>query len=459
MQNNTPRLMIAGTSSGSGKTTVTCGLLSALAARGLNIASFKCGPDYIDPMFHSEVIGAKSRNLDLFMADENTARYLLCKNAAGCDAAVLEGVMGYYDGLAGKSTEASSWAVAKATQTPAVLVVDCKGMSVSAAAVAKGFLSFRESGIAGFLLNRAPARLYAELKVLLESELGIPVLGYLPAMPEAALQSRHLGLVTAAEVEDLKGKLGQIAARMEETVELTRLLEIAQSAPALSCNAPDIPRLEQKVTIAIARDSAFCFYYQDSISLLEEMGANIIDFSPLRDTEIPEEADGLLLGGGYPELYAKELAANQTMLASVRGRIAEGMPTIAECGGFMYLHQSMEDCNGKKHTTVGAVPGECFRTNRLNRFGYLTLTARQDNMLLHKGESIRGHEFHYWDSTAPGEAFGAGQPLRDSSWSCGYGSDTVYAAYPHLYFYGNIPAAFRFVQACAKYAQKEGRAV
>lgn len=459
MRNNTPRLMIAGVSSGSGKTTVTCGLLSALTRRGLKTASFKCGPDYIDPMFHSEVIGAKSRNLDLFMEGEDTARYLLYKNAEGCDIAVLEGVMGYYDGLAGKSAEASSWAVARATQTPAVLVVDCKGMSVSAAAVAKGFISFRESGIKGLLLNRVPKRLYAELKELMEGEIGVPVLGYLPVMPDAALQSRHLGLVTAAEVRGLQDKLRQIAVQMEETVELTRLLAIAKSASALTCTAPDIPLLKQNVTIAVARDNAFCFYYQDSISLLEEMGAKIIDFSPMRDGEIPREADGLLLGGGYPELYAKELAANQTMLASVRGRIAEGMPTVAECGGFMYLHDTMEDSNGEKHTMAGVVPGECFRTSRLNRFGYLTLTAKQDNMLLHKGESISGHEFHYWDSTAPGEAFGAGQPLRDSSWNCGYGTDTLYAAYPHLYFYGNIPAAFRFMQACAGYAQKKGRAV
>jgi cobyrinic acid a,c-diamide synthase len=459
MEIKIPRLMIAGVCSGGGKTTVTCGLLSTLVARGLKTASFKCGPDYIDPMFHSEVIGAKSRNLDLFMADENTARYLLCKNAAGYDISVLEGVMGYYDGLAGKSLDASSWALARATQTPTILVVDCKGMSVSAAAIAKGYLEFRESGIAGLLLNRVPKRLYAELKDLMETELGVPVLGYLPAMSGSVLQSRHLGLVTAAEVTDLKEKLGQIAAQMEETVDIKKLLAIAKSAPVLSCDAPDIPCIKKDVTIAVARDNAFCFYYQDNIDLLVQMGAKIIEFSPMQDKEIPKDADGLLLGGGYPELYAKELSTNQSMLSSVRQRIAEGLPTIAECGGFMYLHLTMEDSQGEKHTMAGTVPGECFRTNRLNRFGYLALTAKENTMLLRAGEFIRGHEFHYWDSTAQGEAFTASQPLREGSWQCGFGTDALYAGFPHLYFYGNSKAAFSFMQVCAAYAAKKGRMV
>ena len=459
MQNNIPRLMIAGTSSGSGKTTMTCGLLSALITRGMKPASFKCGPDYIDPMFHSEVIGAKSRNLDLFMADENTVRYLLNKNVLGCGIAVLEGVMGYYDGLAGKSAEASSWAVAKATQTPAILVVDCKGMSVSAAAVAKGYLEFRNSGIAGLLLNRVPKRLYAELKDIMESELSLPVLGYLPTMPDAALKSRHLGLVTAAEVEDIKYKLGQIAAQIEESVDMEKLLAIASNAPTLACVTPYIPRLEKEVTIAVARDRAFSFYYQDNIDLLADMGANIIDFSPLKDKRIPEESDGLLLGGGYPELYTRELAANQSMLSSVRARIARDLPVVAECGGFMYLHQAMEDERGIRHKMAGVIEGDCYRTGRLNRFGYLTLTAKENTMLLHAGESLCGHEFHYWDSQDSGNAYTVTQPLREGKLDSGWGTETLYAGFAHLYFYGNIPAAFSFMQACAQYAQRNGRAV
>lgn len=454
MEKSIPRLMVAGASSGGGKTTVTCGLLTALVARGLKAASFKCGPDYIDPMFHSEIIGAKSRNLDMFLSDENTARYLLNKNAAGFDIAVMEGVMGYYDGIAGKSMDASSYALAKATKTPVILVIDCRGMSVSAAAVAKGFLTLRDSGIRGFILNRVPKSLYAELKDMMASELGMPVLGYLPPMPESVLQSRHLGLVTAAEVKNLKEKLGRVAAQMEASVNIEQLLQIAQRAPAVSCAGPNIPSLEKKVTIAVARDRAFCFYYQDNIDLLADMGAKIIEFSPMRDREIPKEADGLLLGGGYPELHARELAKNRSMLNSVRSRIAGGMPAIAECGGFMYLHQTLEDDRGRKHQMAGVLPGDCFRTERLNRFGYLSLTAKQDTVLLRTGESIRGHEFHYWESTGAGQAFEAGQPLRGESWNCGFGSDTLYAGFPHLYFYGNIPAAFSFLRQCARYARE-----
>ncbi len=457
MINSVPRLMIAGVSSGGGKTTVTCGLLTALVARGLKTASFKCGPDYIDPMFHSEIIGAKSRNLDLFLSDENTVRYLLQKNAAGCDIAVMEGVMGYYDGIAGRSTDASSYAVAKATGTPVILVLDCKGMSVSAAAVAKGFLSLRNSGIKGLILNRVPGSLYAELKSMIENELDVPVLGFLPNMPESVLKSRHLGLVTAAEVQDLKNKLNRIAAQMEESVDIGRLLHIAREAPGISCNAPLLPRLDKRVTVAVARDSAFCFYYQDNIDLLSEMGARIVEFSPIHDDKIPEEADGLLLGGGYPELYAGDLASNQSMLLSVKERIADGLPAVAECGGFMYLHRTMEDERGIKHEMAGVIEADCYRTSRLNRFGYLSLTAKHDTMLLKKGGSINGHEFHYWDSTVPGEAYETKQPLREGILSCAYGTTSLYAGFPHLYFYGNIGAAFAFLNQCARYAPKRGQ--
>ncbi len=455
MQNNIPRLMIAAPYSGGGKTTVTCGLLTALVKRGVRCASFKCGPDYIDPMFHSEIIGAKSRNLDLFMADRETARFLLCKNARDCDVAVMEGVMGYYDGIGGRSTQASSYDLARETGTPVVLVVDVKGMSVSAAAVAKGFLAFRESNIAGIILNRAPESLFHEMKELMEEETGVPVFGYLPNMKENRLESRHLGLVTAGEVRGLKSKLNRIAEQMEQSVDINALLRLAQSAPPVFCRKPGIQKEFEGTVVAVARDAAFCFYYEDNIDLLREMGASVIPFSPLEDREVPAEASGLLLGGGYPELYAGALAQNKSMLHSLKKKVGAGMPVIAECGGFMYLHEYLQDESGKRHAMAGVLQGECYKTGRLRRFGYLCLTAESGNLLLGDGGSIRGHEFHYWDSTRPGEDLIAKKPLRADVWRCAYADRRMYAGFPHLYLYGNIPAAASFLRQCALHAQEK----
>ena len=453
MKRAIPRLMITGVSSGSGKTTVTCALLTELIRRGLKTVAFKCGPDYIDTMFHSKVIGAKSRNLDLYLSDENTVRRLIAHNAAGCDIAIIEGVMGYYDGLAGKSVQASSYHLAQATDTPAILVVDCKGMSASVAAVAKGFSSFREHGISGVLLNRAPAAMYCELKNLIENETDIKVYGYLPDRKESALKSRHLGLVTAEEVQDLKGKLNVLAEELAKTVEVDALLDLAVKAPPIEEVLPDILRLERSVRIAIAQDKAFCFYYQDSLDILAEMGIEWAPFSPLQDKVLPEDVAGLLLGGGYPELYAKQLSQNERLLADIREKLSGGMPCIAECGGFMYLHQNMEDVDGEVYPMAGLIKGDCYKTDKLTRFGYAELIAQKDGLLHKKGETTRVHEFHYWDSDDAGRGYVASKPLREESWDCVCVTDTMYAGYPHLYLAADHAAAWRFAQACATYGE------
>lgn len=462
-ERNIPRIMIAAAGSGSGKTTVTCGLLQAFLNRGIKPASFKCGPDYIDPMFHSEVLGIKSRNLDLFFTDENITKYLLSKNAGAADLSVLEGVMGYYDGLAGKSMDCSSYDLARKTKTPVILVVDCKGMSVSVAALIKGFLELRrDHGIRGVILNRIPHMLYQDLKGLIEEELSLEVLGYLPVMTDCQLESRHLGLVTAKEVGNLKEILEKLAAQMEASVDLERILTIAGEAPAIDyqvpgdikkitqyMNSPDHPnfidRLDSPVRIAVAMDRAFCFYYQDNLELLEEMGAEILPFSPLEDEALPENTQGLILGGGYPELYLERLSKNQTMLESVRKAVESGLPCIAECGGFMYLHQWIKDRDGTRFPMAGVVEGESFPTQKLTRFGYIILTALEDNLMCEKRAELKGHEFHYWDSTNPGGGFHARKPLRKTGWDCVVTEGNLWAGYPHIHFYSNIEAAAQFL--------------
>jgi cobyrinic acid a,c-diamide synthase len=442
--------MIAAAGSGSGKTTVTCGLLQAFLNRGLKPASFKCGPDYIDPMFHSEVLGIKSRNLDLFFTDEDTANYLLCRNAGTSDLAVLEGVMGYYDGLAGKSDDCCSYDLARKTNTPVILIVDCKGMSVSIAAVIKGFLTLRrDHGIKGVILNRIPQMLYGDLKLLIEEELKIEVLGYLPVMLDCGLESRHLGLVTAQEVGNLKEITARLAGQIEASVDLDRILELAKEAPPMRFEIPEeIRRLRKAppVKIAVAMDKAFCFYYQDNLELLEELGAEIVPFSPLEDQKLPPGIQGLILGGGYPELHLEQLSKNRTMLQSIKQAVDGGLPCIAECGGFMYLHRWVKDRDGIRYEMAGVVEGESFPTQKLTRFGYIELTALADSLLCRKGAKLRGHEFHYWDSTNTGNGLHAQKPLRNAGWDCVVTKENLWAGYPHIHFYSNIEAAAKFIR-------------
>ena len=449
-----PRLLIGAPASGGGKTTFTCGLLQALVHRGLQPAACKCGPDYIDPMFHSEVIGAYSRNLDLFFSDEAQVRQLVADSAAHSGIVIIEGVMGYYDGIA-VSDEASAWDVARATETSAVLVIDGRGRARSIAAEVAGFARFREdSRVAGVILNRVSAMLYPRLKSLIEDETGVRVFGFLPKLDDCSLESRHLGLVTASEVADLRAKLDKLAGVMEETVDIDGLVELAGTAPGLGdADWQGVPqvRYDAPPRIAVAHDDAFCFYYADALRLLQHLGAELVDFSPLTDTSLPEGVAGIYLGGGYPELHAQELFANESMRTSIARAIRSGMPTVAECGGFMYLHELLEDDQGGAYSQVGVVQGASFKTDKLGRFGYITLTAAHDGMLAEEGDQLRAHEFHYWDSETPGTDFTAVKPQSSRSWKCGMSTPTMYAGYPHLYLAGHPKAAQRFVEACTRY--------
>ncbi|MDR2630478.1 MAG: cobyrinate a,c-diamide synthase [Spirochaetaceae bacterium] len=539
------RICIASSSSGSGKTTLTCGILRALMNRGYRPAAFKCGPDYIDPLFHREAVGAFSSNLDLFFCNEEAIVRLLHENTQAGDIAVLEGVMGFYDGLGGTTTGASTWRLAQATDTPVILVENCAGLSVSVAARIKGLAVFREdSHIHGVVLNRVKEKLYPALKALIEKETGITVLGRLPFLEDCVIESRHLGLVTPEELGDLKEKIGRLARRIEQDLDMDAIIRLAQSAPPLTpagggspgneedpssspfvndegpgvsvnplevCCASRIkpPKIaleaifylansvEPKVRstpvnrdfcgadgakihkcnrllgntgdldrgcgislfhpitgaktrprLGIARDRAFCFYYEDSLNLLKKLGAELVFFSPLHDRRLPAGLNGLYLGGGYPELYGAPLADNQVMREDIRKALESGMPCIAECGGFMYLHRTLVDAQGIPYPLAGFFPGSCVKKDHPVRFGYAAYTAKSDNLLCPRGGVIRGHEFHYWDSDNPGDDFIAIKPVWGETWPAAVATAALYAGFPHLYLYSVPSMARRFLERC-----------
>ncbi|MDD6212558.1 MAG: cobyrinate a,c-diamide synthase [Clostridiales bacterium] len=455
-----PRVMIAAASSGSGKTLITCGILQALCQRGMVADAFKCGPDYIDPMFHTRVIGTPCRNLDPFFCDEEMLRYLFLRSASRFTVSILEGVMGYYDGVAGTSLHGSSYDLARITKTPVVLVVNTRGMSRSIVPLIQGMVRYREdSHICGVILNRMSPSLYPEIRDIVEEECGIKVLGYVPPVPEAVIESRHLGLVTPEGVADLKEKLDKMAEVLKNSVDLDALLALADAAEDLEYRTPAIPDplgdKKGQVRIAAARDEAFCFYYEDNLDLLRQMGAEIVEFSPLRDSCLPDGIHGLILPGGYPELFADVLEKNESMRRSIYEAVRNGLPSLAECGGFMYLHREMEDMKGNVFQGVGLVDGKAYRTEKLGRFGYITLTANRDQILGKTGTKLRAHEFHYFDSTSCGDSFHAQKPSRKRNWDCIHGEERCAWGFPHLYFYSNPEAASHFVEACADYKKEQ----
>lgn len=443
------QFLLAAPRSGSGKTTMTCALLMALKRRGCAPCAFKSGPDYIDPMFHRAVLGVESRSLDLFFSAPETVRALYAKGAAGHGAAVCEGAMGFYDGLGGVSDRASAWHLADTLDLPVLLVVEPKGQSLTLAAELKGLDSFRTpSHIAGILLNNCTARMHALLAPMLEKETGLPVLGFLPKLPEAVIGSRHLGLYTAAEVENLQQKLALLADAAEEHIDWPRLLALCEKEPPALPVQPETP--PARVRIAVAQDEAFCFTYAETLEAFRDAGAEVVFFSPLRDTALPENIGGLYLPGGYPELHARELSENTSLLREIKRKIESGLPTAAECGGFLYLGQSLTDSEGQSWPMAGVLPGEAKDAGRLVRFGYATLSADSDSMLFRAGESFPIHEFHHWDSTANGAALAAKKPVGGAAWRCGFVNEHFYAGFPHLYWAGT-PLPQRFAAAAENY--------
>lgn len=448
-------IMIAAGASGSGKTAVTCGILSALKQRGLFPAACKCGPDYIDPMFHREVLGIPSENLDLFFCERTALQELFVRHTEQADFVVTEGVMGYYDGLSLETDTASSYEVACVLDLPVILVISCRGMALSVVPAVLGMLEFRrDHHICGILLNRISGMLYPRMKQMIETELkkrgyAISVVGYVPEDEVFHIESRHLGLVLPGEIQEIRSRLERAGEILEETVNLDLLLEIAGTGSFVEKEKKrSVQRrnIEYPVKIGVAQDEAFCFYYQDNLELLKKLGCELVFFSPLHDTDLPKEISGVLLGGGYPEQNAKALSENKSMRESVCKAVWNGLPCIAECGGFLYLQEMLEGIEGEYWPMAGVFSGKAYRTEKMRRFGYLCLRTEKENGFLKPGEEIRGHEFHYWDCTENGTDCLAVKPDGRRSWKCAYMNETIYAGFPHLYFRSNMRFIQRFVE-------------
>ena len=448
MANNAPRIMIAGTGSGCGKTMVTLAVLRAMQRRNIPLAAFKCGPDYIDPMFHKAVLGIPSRNLDLFFISEREVRGQIVRSIPQNGLGVIEGVMGFYDGVSGTTDTASAAHLARETGTPAILVVRPKGQSLSLAAMLSGFRNFAENTLCGVILNGIADTMYPFYRDIVQKS-GLKVLGYLPSVPEAEIPDRHLGLVTADELKDLNYRLDLLADAAENRIDIEQILKISRIASQLSDDSEKIsPVTKKPVRIAVARDRAFCFYYEDNFEVLRNLGAELVEFSPISDSCIPENTDGLYLGGGYPELHITELSNNVKMRNSIKNAIEKGLPTIAECGGFLYLHEHLEGAE-----MVGVVRGNAVLTKKLQPFGYVTLTAQDDNMLSACGGQIRAHEFHYAKSENKGHDFVAEKP-NGRKWPCVHTTKSLYAGFPHLFLRANIDFPEKFVRACMEWSER-----
>lgn len=483
-----PRIVIAAASSGCGKTTFTTGLIDVFIKKGLKVQPFKVGPDYIDTMFHTNISGTFSRNLDSWLLDENTVKHLFVKNAADKDIAIIEGVMGLYDGLGGTSQIASTAHIAEITQSPVILIISPQGMSLSVAAMVKGFINFNKNiKIKGVIINRIKAEAhYIILKTAIEENTGLKVLGYLPDMSLLTFESRHLGLMLPHEVNDIKTKISLVSEQIIKSVDINAILNIARSAKVLPlrnlenfnyskkyiCNKNKIIGKNKNIlpkyingdslpkpVIAVAMDRAFNFYYRDNLDLLEKMGAELVYFSPLQDKFVPSEAKGIYFGGGYPELFAAELEQNRTLRLDIKSKIENGMPVYAECGGLMYMSQSILDLEERCYEMVGVIQAKSLMTSKLQRFGYVEVETQVQNILSLQGERIRAHEFHYSD-IAVEEVARKNMCCKvckrtcngEKTWHCGFRNNNLFAQYPHIHFWSNPQYAFNFLNNCSIYA-------
>ena len=454
-----PGVLIAATKSGSGKTTITCALLQALKERGIRTRAFKCGPDYIDPMFHKQIIGVPSRNLDTFFSGTEQIRELYQMNSKETDdraeISVIEGVMGLYDGLGGIREEGSAYHLAEVLDIPIVLVLDAHGMGRSMIPLLFGFLKYDKSHlIRGVILNRTTPMFLQTIAPLIEQELKLPVLGCFPKTQKLVMPGRHLGLVMPDEIDDIRRQLHEAAVQLEKTVDIDRILAIADEAG----NIDDFSRKTAgkpcaDLRLAVAQDEAFCFYYEDNLRMLRENGVTIVCFSPIHDEALPQNIDGILLGGGYPELHARALAANEKMRKAIRDSITAGMPSVAECGGFMYLHDTLVDKNGASFHMAGVLPAECKDTGKLVRFGYVEIEEKEAGWLP-AGTNIRGHEFHYYDSSDNGMDCVAQKPVTGRNWSCIHSTPEHWWGYPHLYYPSNPEFVYHFVAQMRKWKQE-----
>lgn len=455
-----PRIVIAGTHSGAGKTTVTTGLLRALYQKELFVQPFKVGPDYIDPAFHSFVAKRSCRNLDVFMLGESMTKQMFYKNAVCADISVVEGVMGLYDGLGIEKNNGSTAHLSKIINAPVVLVIDGRGMAASAAALVTGYANYdKEVDIAGVIINNMHGEKHYELlKTAIEKETGIPCLGYLNKTEKVCLESRHLGLVPAVEVKALDEKLNELAQMVSQTIDVDKLIEIAKSAKPFDYKFTEKkPSIQRKIRLAVAKDKAFHFYYEDGLDILKSLGAQLVFFSPVHDKKLPEKIDGLYIGGGFPEVFARELTQNKTMRESILNAVESGMPTYAECGGLMYLSKGIETLEGNRYDMCGVFSFSTKMTKRLQRFGYVNVEIQLGSFMGEEGQVIKGHEFHR-STVCENEDQNLGYKVSKArpgqehiKWLCGHRYKNCLGAYAHIHFAGESHYAQSFLEACAAY--------
>ncbi len=463
---NRPRLVLAGTSSGAGKTTLAVGLMAALRRRGCTVQGFKVGPDYIDPSYHTAVTGRVSRNLDTWMMKPEAMREVFWRGSEGADISVIEGVMGFYDGKDPLSNQGSTAEISVLLEAPVLLVVDVKAMARSAAAIVKGFQLLDPAvRIAGVIANRVGSVSHFQMvKAAVEQMCDVPVIGYVQHEESLRVPERHLGLIPALERGELAPWFERLAERVEAGIDLEQVIGLASQAAPLTPPAPalfapaDIPADEPPVTIAVARDAAFHFYYPENLELLAHYGARLVAFSPLAGELPPADADGLYIGGGFPEEFAPLLAANAALRAELKRRIEAGLPTFAECGGYMFLCEAITDRAGVRHEMAGVIPREVRMQDRLAALGYREAVALTDTLLMPKGATARGHEFHYSVLVEEPAAEACAYELTGLRGTKpeGYARDNLLAGYTHLHFASRPDMVPRWLNACRKYRQQRG---
>ncbi len=460
------RIVIGGAQSGVGKTSVSVGIMRSLVRRGLNVQPYKVGPDYIDPAFHHFVTGNRSRNLDSWMVDENAIKDILIKGSKSADISIIEGVMGLYDGFGTERDMGSTAHVSKLTKSPVILIIDGSGMSSSAAAQVLGYKEYdKDVGIKGVIVNKLSGEShYKIIKEVIERDTGIKCVGYLKKNLDISLKSRHLGLIPSVEVDNLNQKLDELANMVEETIDVESILNIAKDSQDIGQKGyVNIEPIVKNINIGVASDKAFNFYYQDNLELLESLGANLIYFSPLEDRELPKNLHGLYIGGGFPEVFVKELEKNQSIRKDIKSASIDGMPIYAECGGLMYLSEKLSNFEGEAYEMVGIFNKEAIMTKRLQRFGYVEVNINNPCAITKEPTMVKAHEFHRSklidinENEEDNFAYEV-KKIRGNklikSWSCGLIKKNTLGAYAHIHFYANKQLAIDFINNCREYKEK-----
>ena len=453
-----PRIVIAATSSGTGKTTIVTGLLAALLECGHKVQSFKIGPDYIDPGFHKLASGRAAHNLDSWLVPEYMLPEVFAEEAQDADIAVIEGVMGLYDG--GKNGVSSTASIAKTLGAPVILVLNCKSAGESIAATALGFREYDKSvKLQGVILNNLGSLSHGQIVREAVEKLGLKVYGEILRDADISLPERHLGL-TPVEEQVLEEKLSKIKQTIKASIDIEAIYSLAETAPALVIEKSEKQAKVYNVKVGVAFDEAFSFYYQTSLATLKALGAEIVLFSPLQDRKLPD-VDGLLFGGGFPEMFAKELSANKYMLKDLKEKAEAGLPVYAECGGFMYLGESITDFEGNSYAMAGIIPGHSKMQKKLQTVGYVKAKALYDNLLIKADEGIKGHEFHFSvfepvDGVDFPWAFEFEKMRTGNKYKSGYAKENVLASYLHMNFLGNREAAESFLQQCSDFNKIKG---